>query len=90
MRKQCVLLEKLRYFKVNTEQIPTLILFFSNTLGMLINLLYSSPSPWHTHQGDGGVAPKIFETYISTYILGRTMKLSIQALQRYIILPKNS
>ena len=36
------------------------------------------------------VAPKNFEAYISTCILARAMKLSIQALQRYIILFKNS
>ena len=35
-----------------------------------------------------GVAPKIFEPYISTCILAGVMKLLIQALQQYIILSK--
>ena len=35
-----------------------------------------------------GVAPKIFELYISTCILAGAMKLLIQALQQYIILSK--
>ena len=39
---------------------------------------------------DVGIAPKIFETYMSMCILARAMKLSIQAYQRYIILFKNS
>ena len=39
---------------------------------------------------DVGVEMKIFEAYIFVCIQGRTMKLSIQVLQRYIILPKHS
>ena len=37
-----------------------------------------------------GIELKIFEPSISVCILGRAMKLSIQALQQYISLPKNS
>ena len=39
---------------------------------------------------DGGIRMKIFEAYISACILVRAMKLLVQVLQPYIILPQSS
>ena len=59
---------------------------------MSTNLSYSFPSPLLLRIliKDVGIKVKIFEAYISVCILGRAIKLSIQALQQYITLPKNT
>ena len=77
MKKQHTLLEQLHItlYQANTKQILTL--FFGN----------SPRNACHTFSftcmfnKDVGAATKIFKAYISMNILGRAMKLSIQALQ---------
>ena len=58
-----------------------LLIFFSNTTRSICHFLLL-----HILIKDVGVAPKIFEAYICTYILTRVMKLSIKALQQYDLL----